>query len=125
MKKIILASVLFCTPVRCQAVKVEVQNYEMAIEEKAIIVVEAFAFTCMIAVSSILMLISMGCVFQLVEGLCKYIDGEELSQVLKNLDSLGKILARGVFVDGVVLGIVVACNWLMPKIENKVDWYYG
>ncbi len=79
MKKIMLASVLFCVPVKCQVVKVELKNYEMNIQEKAIVVVEGFASTCMIAVSSILMLISMGCVFQLVEGLCKYIDGEDLS----------------------------------------------
>ncbi len=122
MKKIMLASVLFCIPVRCQAVKVELKNYEMNIQEKAIIVVEAFAFTCMLAVSSILILISMGTIFQLVEGLYKYVNNEEMLQVLINLDSLGEMLARGILTGGVLLGIVVACNWLMPEMEDRINW---
>ncbi len=122
MKKIVLTGILLFIPVKCQTVKIELRNYEIILQEKCIIVVEAFAFTCMIAISSILILISMGCVFQLVEGLCKYVDNEELLQVLINLGNLREMLLGGFLVDGVLLSIVVACNWLMPEMEDKINW---
>ncbi len=122
MKKIILVALLGLSFVSVRCEEVQKIKYELTLREKVIEAIEVFAFTCMIVVTSILLLVSLSVMYQLTMGLCGYFGNKNTARITFILDYLGRWLLCGMLTDIFLFGIVVVSNFLMPQVEKEIKW---